>query len=119
MTGSRFQLYNGIALMMTFFGSRVVWGNYQSIRIYTDMWAAMTTPTINLEPAKVPSVFEYRNSLNLNTVSSLQDAKLPMWLVFLYLGSNTLLNILNVYWFSTMVQTTRKRLDPSVEKKTQ
>ncbi len=35
-----------------------------------------------------------------------------MWLVVLYLGSNTLLNFLNIYWFGKMIQALKKRFDP-------
>lgn len=117
MTGSRMQLYNGIALITTFFGARVIWGNYQSVKIYTDVWSALNTPTIDLETAKSPSVFAYRNAAGINTTGNSQDMKLPMWLVILYLGSNTLLNFLNIYWFSKMITAMRKRFDPALEKK--
>jgi hypothetical protein len=36
---------------------------------------------------------------------------LPTWLVIVYLGSNTVLNILNIYWFSKMVQAVIKRFE--------
>lgn len=38
---------------------------------------------------------------------------LPMWLAILYLGSNTILNFLNIYWFSKMIQTVRSRFQPT------
>lgn len=33
----------------------------------------------------------------------------PTWLAVMYLGSNLLLNTLNVYWFGKMVETISKR----------
>lgn len=37
---------------------------------------------------------------------------LPLWLGSAYLASNLVLNVLNYYWFSKMIQTIRKRFDP-------
>ncbi|KAL8816330.1 MAG: hypothetical protein Q9191_008352 [Dirinaria sp. TL-2023a] len=44
LTGSRAQLINGIMLLATFGGSRLVWGSYQSVMMYRDIWAAYTQP---------------------------------------------------------------------------
>ena len=60
MTGSRVQLFNGIALLATFFGSRVLWGNYQSIRIYSGVWTALYTPGFHLQLINDSSIFAYR-----------------------------------------------------------
>ncbi|KAL2068829.1 hypothetical protein VTL71DRAFT_15167 [Oculimacula yallundae] len=117
MTGSRIQLYNGIALMTTFFCSRVLWGNYQSLCIYRDVWTALHTPTIDLKYASETSIFDYMTTTGLDVVSNSHDMKLPLWLVFVYLGSNTLLSFLNMYWFSKMVETMRKRFQPPHAKK--
>jgi len=114
MTGSRVQLYNGIALLTTFFGGRVLWGNYQSIRIYSDVWTALHTPALGPQHIKDNSIFAYRKIANseLDTGNSFGEMNLPMWLVFAYLGSNTILNVLNMYWFAKMVQALRKRFQP-------
>jgi len=37
LTVSKIQLYNGFALLATFFGSRLVWGTYQSVLTYQDV----------------------------------------------------------------------------------
>lgn len=108
MTGSRMQLYNGIALMTTFFCSRVLWGNYQSMRIYKDVWTAMTTPSIEL-PTANSSIFAYMSQGGPSISNHPGAPKLPTWLVILYLGSNTMLNFLNIYWFWLMVKAMRKR----------
>lgn len=34
-----------------------------------------------------------------------------MWLVFVYMGSNTVLNLLNVYWFGKMFLALGKRFE--------
>jgi hypothetical protein len=51
----------------------------------------------------------FQDVKNLNTLS------LPIWLIILYLGSNTVLNFLNLYWFSKMIRTVRNRFKPSTE----
>jgi hypothetical protein len=113
MTGSRVQLYNGIALLTTFFGCRVLWGNYQSIRIYSDVWTALHTTGFS-HIAKDNPIYAYRNIPRSGSDLGEGSGKmgLPMWLVFAYLGSNTILNVLNMYWFAKMIQALRKRFQP-------
>ncbi|MCJ1400314.1 hypothetical protein MMC11_003519 [Xylographa trunciseda] len=82
MTGSWAQLVNGVVLITTFGCSRLLWGTYQSVNMYRDVWRAMQTP------AELP---------------------VPRWLALAYLASNTVLSVLNVYWFGRMVQTVRAR----------
>ena len=41
MTGSLAQLVNGVILIISFGGCRLVWGVYQSVLIYTDIWQAV------------------------------------------------------------------------------
>ncbi|KAG0647918.1 putative TLC domain-containing [Hyphodiscus hymeniophilus] len=114
MTGSRLQLYNGIALLATFLGGRVLWGNYQSIRIYSDVWTAVQTPRIDPQ-LFASSVFAYRQikGSGLNSSDAFVEMELPKWLLFAYLGSNTILNFLNMYWFAKMIQALRKRFQAS------
>lgn len=84
MTGSKAQLINGVALIATFGGSRLVWGTYQSVKMYQDVWLALKTP------GKLP---------------------VPPWLALAYLASTTVLSVLNVYWFGRMIKTVRSRFD--------
>lgn len=46
--------------------------------------------------------------------------ELPMWLVGLYLAGNTVLSLLNFYWFNLMIKTVRKRFvaQPTVTEQT-
>ncbi|MCJ1306462.1 hypothetical protein MMC25_000104 [Agyrium rufum] len=85
MTGSRLQLVNGILLLISFAGCRLVWGTYQSVGMYKDVWAAIQTPAA--------------------------DLPVPAWLAVAYLVANSVLNILNFYWFGRMIQTLRSRFD--------
>lgn len=84
MTGSTFQLVNGIALLTTFGGSRLVWGTYQNYRMYTDIWRAIQNPG---------------------------ELPVPSWLAIAYLASTTALSGLNFYWFGKMVQTVANRFE--------
>jgi len=36
----------------------------------------------------------------------------PVWLAFIYMGSNIILNTLNFFWFGKMIETVRKRFQP-------
>lgn len=115
MTGSRAQLYNGVALLVTFFCCRLIWGTWQSAVVYKDMWQAVH---------RAPSP-EYIQSY-YNTTSSIVDAEnvmlfaakpepVPVWLALLYVASNLTLNSLNWYWFFKMVTAVRKRFVPKEE----
>jgi hypothetical protein len=118
MTGSRAQLYNGISLLTTFFCSRVLWGNYQSVRVYSDVWTALQTSgaAISLANNTATFVYERHPDLVFGAAENTATIALPIWLAGIYLGSNTILNILNIYWFGKMVQTVRKRFQPVNEK---
>lgn len=84
MTGSRFQLVNGILLIASFGGSRLVWGTYQSVSMYRDVLRAFKTPG---------------------------ELPVPPWLALAYLVANTMLSGLNFWWFSRMIVTVRKRFE--------
>ena len=108
MTGSRAQLYNGIVLITVFGFSRLVWGVYQSVWIYRDIWKALQSSGANHRAAPpLPSGI----SLQIPLGRPLQPVKhtLPVWLVYTYLGSNTMLTFLNFYWFCKMIQAVMKR----------
>lgn len=114
MTGSKVQLYNGIALIATFFSCRLVWGTYNSIKVFGDVWNALQN-----KPSYIPLTSEvaqdlmvpirYESTMQFVTESS----HIPMWLGALYLGANLTLNSLNFYWFVKMIQAVQKRFEPS------
>ena len=128
MTGSKPQLYNGLMLLFTFFCCRLVWGTYQSVRVYQDVWRAL-----HRRPAAATIHFDALN----NTTSAALDAAtgksaapihdgimqfageefVPLWLAFTYLGSNVVLNTLNFYWFGKMIDAVRKRFQPPKEQR--
>lgn len=89
MTGSTPQFINGIILISTFGASRLVWGTYQSVKMYQDVWLALHTPG--------------------------EELPVPSWLAVAYLASTTLLSFLNLYWFARMIRTIRNRFDKPAE----
>ncbi|KAF2019009.1 DUF887-domain-containing protein [Aaosphaeria arxii CBS 175.79] len=112
MTGSKIQLYNGIALIATFFGCRIVWGTYQSILIYSDIYKALTySPQLDMLGAIVeePTCIANASGVGAGGIASCELGELPTWLVYVYLIGNTALTLLNFYWFSQMVKAVKKR----------
>ncbi|EQK99039.1 hypothetical protein G6O67_002320 [Ophiocordyceps sinensis] len=103
MTGSRAQLYNGLMLLFSFFSCRLVYGTYQSVRVFRDIWAA-----VNNHPSSGP---QDSAVMAFVTVKS----TVPLWLATLYLASNLTLNSLNFYWFVMMIRAVRKRFEPGLE----
>lgn len=125
MTGSRPQLYNGILLLATFFGCRLVWGTYQSIRVYQDVWAALQSPGPALPFTGVTDGVKMGmgaiggggGEKNAEIMRFAGDSTVPIWLACTYLGSNTVLNTLNFYWFGKMIEAVKKRFQPPKERR--
>ncbi|KKK17519.1 hypothetical protein ARAM_002517 [Aspergillus rambellii] len=131
MTGSSLQWYNGILLLFVFFCCRLIWGTWQSIIVYIDMFAALkhtwsatsSSSSSSFEPVDITAqIFKARGdgSLCLNEACVLANAEIskyskhsaggiPTWLVFTYVLSNIVLNGLNYYWFSQMIEAVMKR----------
>jgi hypothetical protein len=111
MTGSRAQLYNGILLLFTFFCCRLIWGTYQSLRVYQDVWFALhhqpasphSTP-LNSSASALPVPSE--------VMSFAGPEYVPLYLAVMYVGSNLILNALNFFWFGQMIEAVRKRFKP-------
>lgn len=112
MTGSRGQLYNGIALLFTFFGCRLFWGTWQSLRVYKDLWSAFRhTPA-------AAALADQNGAPNHDLIMTFAgDRPIPLWLPLTYLASNVLLNALNWHWFGKMIATLRKRFEKPAEEK--
>lgn len=119
MTGSDLQLVNGVFLMSSFFGSRLVWGVYQSYNVFSDVfraiayqgtaegkaWLNAAAMTNNKYPITAPQ--------QLGTVMRYANNKeVPYWLAMTYLTANAILTMLNIYWFGQMIKTIRGRFDP-------
>ncbi|KAL2261549.1 hypothetical protein VTK26DRAFT_3925 [Humicola hyalothermophila] len=113
MTGSKPQLYNGIALLATFFCCRLVWGTYQSAVVYVDMWHAVRRAP---SPEYLAAAFAdpaTASDPDANLMFFSRDAgPVPLWLAATYVASNLVLNSLNWYWFFKMIRAVRKRFEP-------
>lgn len=86
LTGSTVQLVNGIALIASFGGCRLIWGPYQNYRMFKDIWEAYNTPGANALPV-------------------------PPWLAATYVLACSTLTCLNAFWFSKMIQALLSRFD--------
>lgn len=113
MTGSRPQWYNGMFLLASFFCCRLLWGTYQSIRVFQDVWAALHYDPL-LRSSK--AVFEPEAG-SAEIMRFAGDYPMPAWLAIVYLSSNVVLNTLNFFWFGKMIETIRKRFAESKDKK--
>ncbi|OCL08058.1 DUF887-domain-containing protein [Glonium stellatum] len=112
MTGSRAQLLNGIILIITFGCCRLLWGTYQSVLIYNDIWTAWNSPLL-FKNERNCATFIRTNSGEAGLNGECGMHFLPTWLVIVYLGSNTVLSVLNFYWFGRMIKAILKRFNKS------
>ncbi|KAI4758615.1 DUF887-domain-containing protein [Aureobasidium sp. EXF-3400] len=124
MTGSIYQLINGIVLITTFFFCRLIWGSYNSVLVFRDVWTAMQNGgVVGLDDnlglkygldqsmsAVTPQSQPYTGSEDIMRFAG--SRTLPAWLALSYLASNIVLNLLNWYWFAKMIEALRKRFDP-------
>ncbi|KAJ5947116.1 hypothetical protein N7466_000131 [Penicillium verhagenii] len=128
MTGSKAQWYNGMALLGVFFSCRLIWGTWQSVVVYSDMWTALQhTWKGSSGPLTEPidimaNVFQLtrdgnmcvdetcaRANAQISQFKEYTSAGVPTWLVSTYVVSNLILNFLNYFWFFKMVETVLKR----------
>ncbi|KIV79683.1 hypothetical protein PV11_07230 [Exophiala sideris] len=128
MTGSKLQWYNGMILLVTFFGCRLLWGTYNSLRVYQDIWHTMHLNTTSFireihESPNHPIFVPRDGQLCVGESSCLRaqsevmqftgphTGPTPFWMAAVYLGCNLVLNSLNFHWFGRMIQTIRKRFE--------
>ncbi len=115
MTGSLPQWYNGILLLVSFFCCRLLWGTYQSIRVYQDVWAALHyDPLTHPKPSSVYTPAPESGEMLMQYAGGYF---VPTWLAVVYLGANIVLNTLNFYWYGKMIETIKKRFTEVGEKK--
>lgn len=121
MTGSNTQLVNGVFLMSSFFGSRLVWGVWKSYCVFSDVFRAIAfqeTPagkawlkaTSLAQPTAGASIKDL--SASAEVMRYVNGKEIPYWYAITYLGSNAILTLLNIYWFGQMIKTIRKRFEP-------
>lgn len=111
MTGSRMQLLNGIILVVTFGCSRLLWGTYQSILIYMDIWTAWKLPVL-FDSERNCGALPTLSFTGMDAPGQCYEHLLPVWLVSIYLGGNTVLTALNFYWYRKMIIAILKRFRP-------
>lgn len=111
MTGSRAQWYNGILLLASFFSCRLLWGTYQSIRVYQDVWAGLHHTGLPLASLRAEALGKTAllEGAETGIMRFAHETRVPVWLASTYLGSNVVLNTLNFYWFGKMIETVKKR----------
>ena len=114
MTGTKPQLYNGIALLITFACCRLVYGTYQSAWVYVDMYrATQSSPDAGYLSA-AHGVNSTLTDPNQNIMAFATNAEpIPYWLALIYVASNVTLNSLNWHWFFKMIAAVRKRFEPA------
>lgn len=121
MTGSKLQLYNGFALLGTFFGARLCWGTYSSVRVFQDIYRAIQagglvtgTGVLGLGKGAAPNGTAIEPSAQpaIETMRFAAGTEVPVWLAGTYLAANVILNTLNYFWFNKMIATVRKRFEP-------
>ncbi|KAK4543203.1 hypothetical protein LTR36_005753 [Oleoguttula mirabilis] len=126
LTGSVYQAVNGAFLTSTFFFCRICWGTYSSVRTFYDFYTAIAAGHSSQRPTGIIGEDKRLPGQNWNsgdvglyyrehadqTTAFMGEEYLPLWLACSYLLANLTLNLLNIFWFSKMVQTIRKRFDP-------
>jgi len=118
LTGSTLQLINGIMLLFTFFSCRLVWGTYQTIKVFVDIYYAYAAGAVSLSDpqfAKLSHPPAPGNAAFQDEVLKFANGQtVPLWLAGAYLASNFILNGLNWFWFGKMIATLRSRFEPPI-----
>jgi hypothetical protein len=106
LSGSIYQLINGFCLLGTFFCCRLLWGTYNSVLVFRDIFGVYANP-----PPSAPVDLIAAEALSGEKMIAHPFAgkEVPLWLAVVYLGSNLTLNGLNYYWFLRMIQTVSAR----------
>lgn len=110
MTGSDFQLYNGVCLILSFFGCRIVWGNYQTYKLSMDAISAWTASRARECSSSASGLESIRSSIGQEPKELCVD-DFPSALLCTYLVGNAVLSALNIYWFGLMLKALAKRFD--------
>lgn len=115
LTGTKIQFYNGICLMGSFFGSRLVWGSYQTWLLSKDIISAWGD-YLSGQPYAPQMVLENGTWHNPSIAEATSSYNFPKYLLGTYLVANTVLTGLNFYWFGLMVKAMRKRFTQKKKK---
>lgn len=122
LTGSKWQWYNGMLLLGSFFSARLVWGTYASVCVFHDIYQARFLPRMpdpaSAAPTNLASAIQAMKAGDALSFARLgagssEPAAVPLWLAATYLAANLTLNGLNWFWFARMIETVRKRFRQS------
>lgn len=116
------QAINGVFLVGTFFGCRLVWGLWNSFIVFQDQLTLHLRGHTNyslrhpIGKHTSPYTVEQLLALRSDKIAQLdafnREQYIPLWIPVVYLISNLTLNGLNVFWFGKMIETIRTRFDP-------
>ncbi|KAF2758449.1 DUF887-domain-containing protein [Pseudovirgaria hyperparasitica] len=109
LTGSTLQLCNGVILIVTFFSCRLIWGSYQTLLVFADIYRGLTH-TATMHPRE--PLGSSLGALDRLRFVAPKDQATPVWLAGAYLAANITLNTLNFVWFGKMIATIRTRFEP-------
>jgi hypothetical protein len=121
MTGGTLQLVNGVLLLISFAGARLVYGTYISGVLWYDIFRAVRLQSLapNTPPLAFSQFALNATTLFENPTSALEVVKfaratphIPAWTWAGNMVSNTVLHGLNWYWDGKMISALRKRFDP-------
>ncbi|KAI5858739.1 TLC domain-containing protein [Tricharina praecox] len=115
LTGSIYQLVNGFFLLGTFFCCRILWGTYNSVLVFRDIFYVYAHPAVASPEALIAAEALSGEKMVAHPFAGMQ---VPLWLAIVYLGSNLTLNGLNYYWFSRMIVTVTARFTQPKKVKT-
>ncbi|KAF2666436.1 DUF887-domain-containing protein [Microthyrium microscopicum] len=100
MAGTIWQFINGIMLILVFFFVRLVYGLYFSYHWMQDIWSVSQGQSVKSAADELP-----------------ESRTLPLWLLGIFIASNTILNALNIVWFGMMIKKIQRRARRAAEKR--
>lgn len=126
-TGSPVQLINGVFLLTSFGGARLLYGTYVSANLWYDIfraarlnWTSPHTPPLALSVFALNATTLFESPMKALEVVKFAPATpyIPVWMWASYLVSNFVLHVLNWYWYGKMISAIRKRFDPPIGTRT-
>jgi len=113
LTGSTYQLVNGIFLITTFISARLIWGSWISFWVNHDVfYAYKRASAAGGSAAEFPLTKTGAFDPDVGVMRYAGKMQAPLWLCMSYFLSNATLNVLNWYWINKMITTIRKRFNP-------
>lgn len=109
MAGTIYQMINGLFLMASFAGCRLIWGSWLTLSFVRDAWTAVAAKDAST------TIYDYspiHKPLHLTHQT-------PWWVAAAFMAANTTILALSAYWFAQMVTLARKSFatDKSGKKK--